>query len=169
MDNVRLVVAGSDPWTPNPDRAIHSWVSAERRERVLATFRDLQQRGLIEHMPLVPAETLHQTVYPGADAFVMPTLAEGFGFTNIEAMSYGLPVVSSTFGPIPEIVEHETTGLLVTPGDIDALGAAMARLAAGRESAARMGAAGRERFLGRWTIEHFRKGLGDFYSRALNR
>src|SRR3954454_19703009 len=153
MDNVRLVVAGSDPWTPNPDRAIHSWVSAERRERVLATFRDLQQRGLIEHMPLVPAETLHQTVYPGADAFVMPTLAEGFGFTNIEAMSYGLPVISSTFGPIPEVVEHDRTGLLVEPGDIGALASAMGRLAADHSLAKALGVAGRERFTERYTID----------------
>ena len=38
-------------------------------------------------------------IYPEVDAFVMPTHAEGFGFTNIEAMSFGLPVISSTVGP----------------------------------------------------------------------
>lgn len=165
-DDVRLVVAGSDPWTPNPDRSIHAWVSEERQARVLATIRELADRGLIEHMPLVPAETLHSEVYPHADAFVMPTLAEGFGFTNVEAMSYGLPVVSSTFGPIPEIVEHGDTGLLVEPGDIDALAEAMGKLAADHSLAQRLGAAGRERFLERYTIEHFRAGLGEVYARA---
>ena len=61
-------------------------------------------------------------MYPAADAFVMPTLAEGFGFTNVEAMSHALPVISSRLGPIEEIVAHGETGLLVEPGDVTASG-----------------------------------------------
>lgn len=166
-DNVRLVVAGSDPWTPNPDRLLHSWVSGERRVRVLATFETLQRRGLAEHHPLVPAQELRDGLYPAADAFVMPTLAEGFGFTNVEAMSYSLPVVSSTVGPIREIVAEGETGLLVAPGDIDGLAEAMGRLAADPAMARRLGDAGREAFLRDFTLERFRRDLSLVYGRAL--
>jgi glycosyltransferase involved in cell wall biosynthesis len=167
VEGVRLVVAGSDPRTPNPDRLLHSWVSPERRTRVLAKLEELQRRGLAEHRPLVPAETLRASVYPGADAFVMPTLAEGFGFTNVEAMSYGLPVVSSTAGPIPEVVAEGQTGLLVAPGDVESLTEAMGRLAGDQAGARRMGDAGRDEFLSRYTIERFRRDLTAVYRRAL--
>ena len=55
-------------------------------------------------------------LYPQADVFVMPSLAEGFGFTNIEAMSVGLPVISSNIGPMPEVVADGESGLLVAAG-----------------------------------------------------
>ena len=96
----------------------------------------------------------------------MPTLAEGFGFTNLEAMSYGLPVVSSTAGPIPEVVAHGRTGLLVAPGDVDALAQAMAALAGDGARGVAMGAAAREAFLERFTLEAFRARLDGFYRRA---
>ena len=97
----------------------------------------------------------------------MPTLAEGFGFTNVEAMSHGLAVVSSRVGPIPETVDHERTGLLVSPGDVDALAQAISRLAATPELARSMGDRGRKDFLDRYTIERFRQRLAAFYRRAL--
>jgi glycosyltransferase involved in cell wall biosynthesis len=166
-EGVRLVVAGSDPWTRNPDRALHSWVGDERRARVLAKFEELRRRGLAEHLPLVPAEMLRGSLYPAADAFVMPTLAEGFGFTNVEAMSYGLPVVSSTVGPIPEVVAEGRTGLLVPPGDVDRLTGAMGRLAEDHALARRLGDAGRDVFMESYTIERFRRDLTAVYRRAL--
>jgi glycosyltransferase involved in cell wall biosynthesis len=169
LEHVRLVVAGSDPWTPNPDRLIHSWVGDERRRRVLALFEELRAGGRIEHLPLVPAGTVRESLYPAADAFVMPTLAEGFGFTNVEAMSFALPVISSTVGPIPEVIVDGQTGVLVAPGDIDGLAAAMGSLAADPGRAATMGQAGREAFHSRFTIDDFRARLAQVYRRALAR
>jgi glycosyltransferase involved in cell wall biosynthesis len=108
-------------------------------------------------------------LYPQADAFVMPSLAEGFGFTNVEAMSTGLPVISSDIGPMPEVVTNHVTGILVRAGDVDALREAMLRLAVERDEAARMGAAGRAAFLERFTIDRFQAGLGELYRKALGR
>ena len=164
---LRLVLAGSDPAARNPDRLIHEWVPAARRARGLETIAALERDGSLRRLPWVSREQLLREVYPSADAFAMPTHAEGFGFTNVEAMSFGLPVVTSTAGPATEIVAHETTGLLVAPGDVGALRDALLRLASEPRTAARMGDAGRRAFLERFTIERFRAQLGRFYERAL--
>jgi glycosyltransferase involved in cell wall biosynthesis len=110
---------------------------------------------------------LYNEIYPAADVFVMPTEAEGWGFTNAEAMSFALPVISTRISAIPEIVEHEVTGLLVEPGDMDALLGAMRRMAESRDLREEMGHRGRERFVARFSRDVFRGKLLDFYMAAI--
>jgi glycosyltransferase involved in cell wall biosynthesis len=62
----------------------------------------------------------------------------------VEAFLRGRPVVATRTGGTPEIVEHEVNGLLVERGDPAALAAALERVLADRELAARLGAAARE-------------------------
>ena len=97
----------------------------------------------------------------------MPTHAEGFGFAGVEAMSFGLPVITSPVGAGPEIVQEEGSGLMVAAGDVDVLAGTMARLAADAAAATRMGAAARAAFLSRFTNDRFREALGDLYRRAM--
>jgi glycosyltransferase involved in cell wall biosynthesis len=71
---------------------------------------------------------------------VIPSVwPEPFGIVLIEAMASGRPVVASRIGGIPEIVEDGRTGLLVPPGEVEALRAGMARLLADAELRERMG------------------------------
>lgn len=165
--NVRLVLAGSDPAERNPDRLIHSWVSAQRRADALRMLAKLERAGVVHRMPWVDQIALRD-VYRAADVFVMPTHAEGFGFTNVEAMSYGLPVITSTAGPASEIVHDAQTGILVPSGDGVALRDAMARLTVDPVKARRMGDAGRAAFLARFRLAHFRAGLRKLYDEALS-
>ncbi|MCF6208816.1 MAG: glycosyltransferase family 4 protein, partial [Ghiorsea sp.] len=67
-------------------------------------------------------------LYADADIFVLPSYWEGYGIVFLEAMFVGLPVVTTTAGAIPEVVQHEKAGLLVKAGDVDALQAALATL-----------------------------------------
>jgi glycosyltransferase involved in cell wall biosynthesis len=164
----RLTVVAPDPATSNPDRRFHGWVGPVRRADVLATLGELVRARLVDLHPPVERDRLYAEHYPRADAFVMPTHAEGLGFTNIEAMSFGLPVISSSVGPIPEVVAHEVTGLLSAPGDVRALTDAMLSLAGDPALARRLGATGRSAFLERFTLERFRAELGDLYERALS-
>ena len=76
---------------------------------------------------------------------VLPSRHESFGNAMAEAMAVGTPLVSTRAGSIPEIVEHEVTGLLVPPDDPEALHQAISRLAGDTGLAARLGATGRER------------------------
>lgn len=66
--------------------------------------------------------------YARSDLFVLPSLWEGFGIVLLEAMSFGLPIVTTNTGAIPELIKDEWNGLLVPPRDSKALAAAIARL-----------------------------------------
>ena len=77
--------------------------------------------------------------YDAADVFVLPTLHETYGMAVAEALAHGLPVVSTTTGAIPELVNLSglsgtegvcdgSAGLLVPPGDSDALRIALAHV-----------------------------------------
>lgn len=82
-------------------------------------------------------------LYRGARAFVLPSSREGFGLVYLEAMSFGLPCVAANAGGAPEVVRDGETGVIVPPGDVDAVAAAIRRVL-GPEGAV-MGAAGRAR------------------------
>ena len=164
----RLTLVCPEPAEPNPDRAVHSWVAPAQRQRVLALLAGLEREKKVVRRPLLPRSVLFAEVYPAADAFVMPSRAEGFGFTNVEALSFGLPVVSSKVGAIPETVADGRTGFLVPPGDVGALGAAMDRLLAEPALARRLGEAARADFLSRFTRERFRAELARVYRDALS-
>lgn len=77
----------------------------------------------------------------GMDLFVLPSLNEGMGRALIEAMAAGLPVIASRVGGIPAVISHERTGLLVPPGDPDALAEALRRLLDRPEWAKQLGVA----------------------------
>jgi glycosyltransferase involved in cell wall biosynthesis len=68
--------------------------------------------------------------------------SEGFPITNLEAMSFGVPVVSTRISGVPEQVQHGATGLLVPPGDAAGLAAALEQLLSDSTTAAAMGQAG---------------------------
>ena len=62
------------------------------------------------------------------DVLLMPSLHEGLPYTLLEAMALGVPVIASRVGGLAEVMQDETTGLLIPPGDVKALAQAIARL-----------------------------------------
>ena len=95
--------------------------------------------------------------YNSAQLLVCPSRYEGFGLPAAEAMACGTPVVGTTAGALPEIVEDGATGLLVPPADVESLAGAIRTLLAEPERCRSMGEAGvrrvRERFSWRRTAE----------------
>jgi glycosyltransferase involved in cell wall biosynthesis/GT2 family glycosyltransferase len=86
-----------------------------------------------------------QRHYRACDLFVAPSLFESFGLIYHEAMQYAKPVVGCRTGGVPEVVADGVEGLLVEPGDADALREALERLMGDRELRERMGQAGARR------------------------
>jgi glycosyltransferase involved in cell wall biosynthesis len=82
-------------------------------------------------------------IYSAMDLFVIPSLEEAFGQTALEALACETPVVGTRVGGIPELVQHELTGLLVPPRSPHLLADAVARLSDDRELRIACGARGR--------------------------
>jgi glycosyltransferase involved in cell wall biosynthesis len=83
--------------------------------------------------------------FPALDLFIMPSKSEGLGSAALLAMSYGLPVVASRVGGLPEIVLENSTGWLVEPGSEEALAQAIAAAAGDRAELQEMGRKARQR------------------------
>mgnify|MGYP001149866747 CR=1 FL=1 len=109
-------------------------------ERAAALAREL---GLADRVEIAgwigPEEKLRRL--READVFVLPTHHEGLPMALLEAMSTGLPAVTTPVGGIPEVVRDGETGLLVAPGNVAALTGAVVRLAADPDLRRRLGAA----------------------------
>ena len=92
------------------------------------------------------------TLLAAADAFVLPSVREPYGTVYGEALALGCPVVGWRAGNLPHLAEHGKEGLLVPPGDVPALAAALGRLAtdAALRTRLRDGAQARGRSLPTW-------------------
>lgn len=106
--------------------------------------------------------------FSAADVFVVPSVADHFPYTVLEAMACGVPVVASRVGGIPEQVEHEVTGLLVPPSDSAALGQAIVSLLAQPAKAVGMGMAGRERVEALFSMDAFVARYEEIYARLVS-
>ncbi|GGP55024.1 glycosyltransferase family 4 protein [Streptomyces abikoensis] len=105
-----------------------------------------------------------------AQVACVPSLYEGFSLPAAEAMATGTPLVATTGGAIPEVAGPDgETCLAVPPGDADALAAGLSRLLGDADLRRRLGAAGRERVLARFTWRQAAIGTAEHYRAAIAR
>jgi glycosyltransferase involved in cell wall biosynthesis len=146
-----------------------SLVVIGRKKEGGVSARTIDELGLNDHVTFVtgvPEERIIE-LYSEAEVAVVPSLYEGFSLPAIEAMSCGVPLVSTTGGALPEVVGADNdTALLVPPGDAGALAARIATALDDPELRARIGANGRQRVIDRWTWRHTAVGTIEHY-RAL--
>lgn len=121
----------------------------------------------VEHVGAVDERTKHQ-LYRTHDMFALPTLRDALPLVVLEAMQHGLPVVSTTVGALPELVENGATGYLVPPGDAAALADRLAQLATDTGLRHRLGAAARARYAARFTQDAFEQRLAGALARAVD-
>ena len=92
-------------------------------------------------------------LYAAADVFCLPSFAEGVPVVLMEAMAMELPVVTSRIMGIPELVEDGVSGLLIAPGDVAGLDAALERLARDPAERRRLGEAGRSKIVAEYALD----------------
>jgi glycosyltransferase involved in cell wall biosynthesis len=103
-----------------------------------------------------------------AELAVVPSLFEGFSLPLVEAMACGTPVIATTGGALPEVAgRHGETALLVPPGDAQALAAAISAALDDPALRARLGAAGRNRAVARFTWRAAAERTVDVYRKAM--
>lgn len=132
-----------------PDAELTVIGAGERAEVIERTAR---MHGVADRVHLRGTVTREELVqcYANHDVFILPAVVdakgdtEGLGVVLLEALRFERPVIASDIGGIPDIIEHERTGLLVPPGDPAALGAAIETLAGNREQARQMACRGRQ-------------------------
>jgi alpha-maltose-1-phosphate synthase len=148
---VRVLFVGGDWPRKGGPELLRAWEAAglAREARlVLATDWPLPaplpagvevRRGVRAYTPAWLA------LWRAADLFVLPTRAEAFGMVFQEAAAAGLPAVGTRIAAVPELVEDGVTGLLVPPGEVEPLAAALLRLVRDPALRGRMGRAARAR------------------------
>ncbi len=148
--DLELVVIGN----PRPDG------------RVAKAIDRLELAPIVHFVSGISDEELARN-YASAEVAVVPSLYEGFSLPAIEAMACGVALVATTGGALPEVVGTDgETGLLVAPDDPSALAVAIGRLLDDDQLRRRLGAAGRQRVLGRFTWQVTAAGTAQQY-RAL--
>ncbi|UCG17509.1 MAG: glycosyltransferase [Phycisphaerales bacterium] len=108
-------------------------------------------------------------VLSACDVFCLPSFAEGLPKSVIEAMAAGLPVVATTVGGIPEVVQAGASGILIPARDPVALEAGLAELLGDPDKAAQMGKVGRQIALERYDTEKNSAELVVFARQAIAR
>jgi hypothetical protein len=99
-----------------------------------------------------------------ASVFLYVSEMEGLGSAAIAAMAAGVPVVASGVGGLPEVVDHERTGLIVRDGDY---AGAVRRLLDNPKLAAELGAAGREKAIRGFSVEKMVESTLNAYNEIL--
>jgi len=135
--------------------------------RVAKAIDRLGLDGIVRCVTGISDEEL-AALYGEAEVAVVPSLYEGFSLPAIEAMACGVPVVATTGGALPEVVGRDgETGLLVAPNDPGALAGAIGRLLDDPALGRRLGDAGRQRVLHRFTWGVTARGTAACYAAML--
>jgi glycosyltransferase involved in cell wall biosynthesis len=129
----------------------------------------VQQAGLKNQVricgPLYGADKIQ--ALKESDIFVHPSHNDAFPLVILEAMQFGLPIITTDEGGIPDMICPGKTGVLVTKGDVKSLANEIAALLQDPQRSRAMGLYGRSRFLQQYKLSDFEKNLNAVLSTVL--
>jgi glycosyltransferase involved in cell wall biosynthesis len=166
----RIGMVGNLDWRKNPRVLVD--VAARLRERVphlqvllIGAFPNAEAEATVRAQ--ITAQRLESCVHVTGflanpfplvrtlDVLVHPALRDPFPLALLEGMALAKPIVASAVGGIPEMLEHDRSGVLVPADDAAALAAAVQALLDDPERARRLGAAAHERLRTRFSLDGF--------------
>ena len=134
----------------------------------LATAQRLaRQLGVSGLVDAVGAQDAVIPLLSVADVFLLPSAQESFGLAALEAMACGVPVIASSVGGLPEVIEHTRTGFLHPPDDLDGMASSALALLQDRSLHQRVAAAARQRVLDHYCLARVAPMYEGCYRRAL--
>lgn len=156
------------------------FVFLEAAKKILAHAKDIEFWVIGKICPEIEAslcnyQTLDHIIFKGwfhdlslayqdLDIVVVPSLVEeSFGFVAVEAMSYGSAVIVSDRGALPELVEHETSGIIVPAGDAHTLAERILDLKNNKNKIGMLGKNARERAIKMFSLEKMVKETINLY------
>lgn len=148
VENARFILAGSG--------------TQEDRERILDEAGKACVQNRIELPGWVRGEEKCRLLEEAA-LFFLPSYTEGMPMSILEAMGYGLPIVSSNVGGIPQLVTDGENGFLCKPGDAEGFAEAIIRILEDEKLRSEMGEASRKILRERYSLKHHTDELARVY------
>jgi glycosyltransferase involved in cell wall biosynthesis len=133
-------------------------------EQLMAVARQLGVAGQVECPGWLSPQQLGDQL-SRASIFALPSHAEGVPMAVLEAMARSLPVLTTPVGGIPEVIQDDRNGLMVSPGDVDAIERALVRLLESPELRERLGAAARETIARNYSLDSAIERVAALYRR----
>jgi glycosyltransferase involved in cell wall biosynthesis len=127
------------------------------------------QLGLRERVRLAGYCADPRPLYEALDIFALSSLREGLPNVLLEALSMEVPAVATRIAGVPRLIRHEENGLLVEPGSVEGLAAALARMARDPELRTRLARAGRHTVECDYSFTTRMQRIADLYDTLLGR
>jgi glycosyltransferase involved in cell wall biosynthesis len=148
VPDARFIIAGEGELRPHLERLI-------------------KERHLEKHVLLAGFRPDVLSLHKSFDIFVLSSTTEGLGTSLLDAMACGKPIVATSAGGIPEVVEDEVSGLLVPPRDHEALARAIVTLLKDEGLRRQYGATGLARVRERYSAERMVQNTLHVYERVV--
>jgi glycosyltransferase involved in cell wall biosynthesis len=149
-DNVRFVMVGGEEY-PGESYLVKSRIDSENLGKWVLMTHEIERTEIPAYLAC-------------SDVFLLPSNREGMPISILEAMRAGLPVIVTKVGAIPEMVENDESGILIGPGDSDAIARAVIRLSQDSELRIRLARRARKEFESRFEVNACIEKLASIYN-----
>lgn len=122
-----------------------------------------------ERMQLLGYHADTRPVYEAMDVFVLSSLREGLPNVLLEAQSLGVPVIATRIAGVPRLIQHESSGLIIEPGSMDALTQSIRRLVDDNTLRKKLAVQGRAIIEQRYSFARRMQKIVEVYDALLNR
>lgn len=154
--------------TKNPN--IYFMVIGDGQKDLVDTLHKLAEtEGIKDSIIFTGHRTDLKNFYTSFDLFLSTSVTEGLPNTILEAMAMEIPIVATAVGGVPELIEHQKSGILSAPKDVDGLSAAVLHLMKDREKCKSFAVSGRANIENNFSFSHRLKIIENYYCKFVNK